>query len=238
MIVNKKKAVWITGASSGIGKALSIEFARNGLLVLGTARRIDLLEQVKVELDEFVNNFVAVQLDISDYTSVDQFYKNVFQNYWVDCLINNAGITSFKPALDDSIEEVRRIVEVNLLGSIYSIKSVLPEMIERKSGTIINILSVVTQKVFTASSAYSASKSGLHAYAKVLREEVRDKNIRVINVLPGATATPIWHTAVLQKYSERMMSADKIAELIYKFYSEKSNLVSEEVVIRPIKGDL
>lgn len=235
---SKKNAVWITGASSGIGKALSIEFAKNGLFVLGTARRIDLLEQVKKELGKFVNNFEAFQLDISDYTSVDQFYKNVFKNYLIDCLINNAGITSFKPALDDSIEEVKKIVEVNLLGSIYSIKSVLPEMIERKSGTIINILSVVTQKVFTASSAYSASKSGLHAYAKVLREEMRDKNIQVINVLPGATATSIWHPAILQKYSERMMGADKIAELIYKLYSEKSNLVPEEVVIRPIKGDL
>ena len=73
---------------------------------------------------------------------------------------------------------------------------------------------------------------------KYSREEVRDKNIRVINVSPGATATSIWQEGVLQKYSERMMSAEAIAELIYQVYSEKSNLVSEELVLRPIKGDL
>lgn len=236
--MEKKKAVWITGASSGIGKALALKFAKNGIHVLGIARRIDLLNEIKKELGEFAAFFVCHRLDVSDFSLVNEFYQKISSEYNVECLINNAGTTSFKNAIDNSIQEIEEIIQVNLLGSIYSIKTVLPEMLERKSGTIINILSVVTQKIFTASSAYSASKSGLHAYTKVLREEVRDKNIRVINVSPGATATSIWPEGVLQKYSERMMSAEAIAELIYQVYSEKSNLVSEELVLRPIKGDL
>lgn len=232
------KAIWITGASSGIGKAITFEFAKNGLLIIGTARRIDLLTELKRELAEFDTYFEAFQLDVSNHVLVDNFYKIVSQNYQIDCLINNAGITSFKDVTDNSFEEIRNIIEVNLLGSIYAIKSVLPEMLDRKSGTIINILSAVTQKIYTASSAYSASKSGLQAYAQVLREEVRDKNIRVINISPGATATPIWSQGVLQKYSDRMMNTDSIAKLIYQLYSEKSNLVTEEVLVRPIKGDL
>jgi NADP-dependent 3-hydroxy acid dehydrogenase YdfG len=237
-VAQKKKAVWITGASSGIGKALSIEFAKNGLLVLGTARRSDLLQEIKNELDSQADNLEPYQLDISNPKSIQEFYKNISSTYEIDCLINNAGTTSFKNALDNSIEEIQNIINANLLGSIYSIKTILPEMIERKSGTIINILSVVTQKVFTASSIYSAAKSGLLAYSKVLREELRDKNIRIINISPGATATPIWPSGILNKDSERMINPQSIAQLVFNLYSEKSNLVTEEVVIRPITGDL
>lgn len=235
---DKKNSVWITGASSGIGRALSIEFAKNGFLVLGTARRKDLLDELKSSLGEFRDNFEGHQLDLSNFKSLNEFYNKISSNYQIDCLINNAGTTSFKNAIDNSLEEIENIIQVNLLGSIFAIKSVLPEMIERKSGTIINILSVVTRKIFIASSAYSASKSGLYAYTNVLREEVRDKNIRVINVLPGATATAIWPDGALKKYSDRMMSVNDIANLIFRVYSEKSNLVSEELVLRPIKGDL
>ncbi len=236
--MNKNKIVWITGASSGIGKSIAIKFAQNGIRVAAAARRLDLLEKIKNELGDKAEFFIPVQLDISNYDDVERFYKNISGDYTVDCLINNAGTTSFKEGIQNSIEEIQNIISVNLLGSIYAIKSVLPDMSDRKSGTIINILSVVTQKIFTASSAYSASKSGLHAYAKVLREEVRDKNIRVINVSPGATATSIWPEGVLKKYSERMMNTDSLAEIVLNIYNEKSNLVSEELVVRPIKGDL
>ncbi len=236
--MNKNKIVWITGASSGIGKSIAIKFAQNGIRVAAAARRLDLLEKIKNELGDKAEFFIPVQLDISNYDDVERFYKNISGDYTVDCLINNAGTTSFKEGIQNSIEEIQNIISVNLLGSIYAIKSVLPDMSDRKSGTIINILSVVTQKIFTASSAYSASKSGLHAYAKVLREEVRDKNIRVINVSPGATATSIWPEGVLKKYSDRMMNTDNLAEIVLNIYNEKSNLVSEELVVRPIKGDL
>lgn len=236
--MGKKNAVWITGASSGIGKALTLKFARNGVNVLGTARRIDLLNEIKYELAEETKFLECHKLDVSDLNSVNEFYQKISADYQIDCLINNAGTTSFKNAIDNSIQEIEEIIQVNLLGPIYSIKVILPDMMERKSGTIINILSVVTQKIFTASSAYSASKSGLHAYAKVLREEVRDQNIRVINVSPGATTTSIWPEGIRNKYSEKMMDPEAIAELIYLVYSEKSNLVSEELVLRPTTGDL
>jgi len=236
--MERRKAVWITGASSGIGKALSARFANGGFTVLGTARRIDLLGKIREELGGSAKYFEAHSVDVSDFNSVDDFYQKISPDYEIECLINNAGTTSFKRGIDNSIGEIEDIIRVNLLGAIYSIKSVLPGMLERRSGTIINILSVVTEKIFTSSSAYSASKSGLQAYANVLREEVRDKNIRVINVYPGATATSIWPDETLQKHSGRMMKPDSIAEMIFRAYSEKSNLVAEELILRPIKGDL
>ncbi len=234
----KKKIVWITGASSGIGKALATEFVKNGINVVGTARRIDLLEKIKQELDGSPGFFEPYKLDITEPDFIDGFYAKISENFFVECLINNAGTTSFKQAVENSFEEIREIIEVNLLGSIYAIKKVLPRMIENQTGTIINILSAVTQKIFIESSAYSASKSGLHAYAKVLREELRDKNIRVINISPGATITGIWHPKVLGKYANRMMRTEGIANMIYRVYSENSNLVAEEIVLRPLTGDL
>jgi short-subunit dehydrogenase len=234
----KPKAIWITGASSGIGKALAIEFAKKGKIVLGTARRIKLLNEIKAELGKYAINFHPYKLDIKDCKEIEKFSKKIFTKYEPECLINNAGITSFNLAEEDTTEMVREIIEVNLLGSIYAIRSVLPEMQKNKSGTIINILSSATQKIFIRSSIYSASKSGLMAYTKVLREELRKDNVRVINISPGATDTEIWPEHVTTKNSDRMMKPESIASLIYKLFSEKGNIVPEEIVLRPITGDL
>jgi NADP-dependent 3-hydroxy acid dehydrogenase YdfG len=233
-----RKAVWITGASSGIGKELALEFVRNGEIVFATARKIGAIESSKKDLGEKSDNLIAAVFDVTDKNAVKEFYKSIAEKYSVSCLINNAGITSFKKVEQDTIEEIEKIIATNLFGSIYAIKTVLPEMIANNSGTIINLLSIVTKKIFTGSSAYSASKAGLMAYTNSLREEVRKNNIRVINVSPGPTQTPIWPNSSLEKYSYRMMSPAEVAKLVYHIYKLKSNLVVEDISIRPIQGDL
>jgi len=237
-MADKKNVVWITGASSGIGKALAVEFARNNIFVIGTARRLELLNEIKKELADYGKNFEPHQLDITDKAAIGLFHKNILSDYNVGCLINNAGITSFKLAQENSINEIDDIINTNLLGSIYTIKSVLPKMIEQGGGTIINILSIVTKKVFTHSSAYAASKNGLMAYTNVLREEVRKHKIKVINIIPGATETPMWSQETRKENSERMMSTGDIARLLVWVYLQKENMISEEIVVRPIEGDL
>ncbi|MCX7797340.1 MAG: SDR family NAD(P)-dependent oxidoreductase [Melioribacter sp.] len=235
---NLEKAIWITGASSGIGKELTIEFARNGETVIATSRRPNLINLYRDELGEKKSFIIPVELDITNYGAIDKFFDAYSKEFFIYTLINNAGITSFKSSLEDSFDEIKEIIEVNLLGAIYAIKKALPRMIENKMGTIINILSVVTKKIFLNSSAYSASKAGLLAYSNVLREELRGNNIRILNVIPGATKTPIWHSSVLEKHSYRMMAPEEVAKLVYHLHSIKSNLVSEEIIIRPIEGDL
>lgn len=232
------KVIWITGASSGIGKEIALEFARNGEHVLATSRSIISMTSIEKVLGDKSKNFIPYQLDITNLNQIQKFYDAVSAKHKIVCLINNAGLTSFKKVDQDTIDEIEKIISTNLLGSIYSIKTVLPQMINSNSGTIINLLSVVTQKIFNNSSAYSASKSGLLAYTKVLREEVRGNNIRVINVSPGATQTPIWPNSALEKYSYRMMSPKDLAKLIYQLYTLKGNLVTEEVIIRPLQGDI
>lgn len=238
-VKDKKAAIWITGASSGIGKAAAKEFARVGSNVIVSARRTTELERLNNELasEKLIVNMYPC--NVASYSNVDQTYKKIVNDgFSIDCLVNNAGISSFKKAEDNSINEIDDIIHTNLMGSIYCIKAVLPKMIENRGGTIINISSVVTKKVFTNSTAYAASKFGLKGYSDSLREEVRKYNIRVIDIIPGATVTSMWSCDVRKENSERMMTPEEIANVIVWSYLQRGNLVSEEIVLRPMQGDL
>lgn len=234
-----KKIVWITGASSGIGRAAAIEFSNNGFHVFASSRKLANLESLKNEIDAKNDLIEIFECDVSSSTDVEKCVKIIFEKTnRIDCLINNAGITSFKSAAQNSVNEIDEIISTNLLGSIYSVKSVLPKMIEQKEGLIINILSVVVKKTFQYSSVYAASKSGLLAYSNVLREENRKHGIRVVNVIPGATDTPIWSDEKRKEFSNRMMKPENIAKILVDVATEKNNIVQEEIVLRPIEGDL
>ncbi len=226
--------VWITGASSGIGLALTNILLENGFNVFGTARR-----EIKLPAEKGKGTFLSFTSDIANIPDVESAINYLSANGgYVQTLVNNAGITSFTPAEKDSMQLITDIINTNLLGSIIAIKAVLPDMIAKRDGAIINILSTVTHKVYTYSSAYSASKSGLLAYTDVLREEIREHNIKVINVVPGPTATPIWSERVLNQNSDKMMKAEDVAKIILQLLQNNSTSVPEEIRLKPISGDL
>ncbi len=237
-MAENKNGIWITGASSGIGKDAAKEFARIGCKVFVSARRSTELERINKELQKEKLSVEIYPCNVASSANVDQTVKKITSENKIDCLVNNAGITSFKPAEENSINEIDDIINTNLLGAIYSIKNILPHLIENGGGTIINVNSIVTQKFFTNSSAYAASKMGLLGYSKVLREEVRKYNIRLIDIIPGTTETPMWSADIRKKHSERMMNSEDIARVIVWAYLQKNNIVSEEIVLRPIQGDL
>jgi 3-oxoacyl-[acyl-carrier protein] reductase len=230
--------IWITGGSSGIGKAAAKEFARTGSRVSVSARRTRELEILNDELDKEKLSADIFPCNIASSANVDQTIKKILAIQPVDCLINNAGITSFKAAEDNSVHEINDIINTNLLGSIYTIRLLLPHFIKQGKGTIINILSSAAKKIFTNSSAYTASKMGLLGYTNVLREEVRKYNIRIINILPGATETPMWSAEVRKNSSERMMTPEEVARLLVWVYLQEGNMVPEEITIKPVEGDL
>ncbi len=235
--MDKERAgIWITGASSGIGKATVKEFVSVGCNVFASARRDNKLNRL-IENDS-ESQIGIYPCNVASRTNVDQTFKKISTEYKINCLINNAGITSFKSVEENSVKEIDEVINTNLLGSIYTIKAVLPHFIRNGEGTIINVLSVVTEKTFTNSSVYSASKMGLLGYARVLREEVRKYNIRVINVIPGATETPIWTREMRDENSERMMNPESIARLMVSAFLQSDNLVVEDIVVRPLQGDL
>ncbi len=236
MMDKSKSGIWITGASSGIGWAAAKEFSSVGCNVFASARRVNELEKLAEEIG---NSQVGVYpCNVASQANVNQTFKKISADYKIDCLINNAGVTSFKLAEDNSIKEINEIINSNLLGSIYTIKAVLPQMKKNGKGTIINILSFAIEKTFLNSSAYTASKMGLLGYSRVLREEVRDYNIRVMNIIPGATETPMWSREVREKEGSRMMNAESIARIMVSSFLHKDNVVTEEIVVRPVGGDI
>jgi len=232
--MHPKNAVWITGASSGIGKATAKLLAQEGFFVIASARREELLQKLFGKK----KNVLTLPLDISDFNAISEIFQKIDKEFFIDCLINNAGVTTFKSFAETSWTETEKIIRTNLLGTMAITKTVLPRMISKRKGKIINILSVASEKIFENSSVYSASKSGLKAFAQVIREELRTSGIKVINIYPGATATPIWPEDILQKFAGQMLPEEKIAEIILRICKDNSDLVEEEIVLRHIAGDL
>lgn len=238
MTGNKSGIIWITGASSGIGREAAIEFVKEGFRVAVSARRKHLLEQINKSIPSECIPAGIYECDISSYKNVAGTVSRISESGEIGCLINNAGATVFKYAEDTSAEETDRIIATNLSGAIYAIKSVLPQMIERKQGTIINVLSVAAEQVLKGSSSYAASKAGLLAYTNVLREEVRKYNIKVINILPGATITPMWPAEITAGREDVMMHPGEIARLMVSLYLQNNRLITEHIRVKPIVGDL
>jgi NADP-dependent 3-hydroxy acid dehydrogenase YdfG len=234
-----RPVVWITGASSGIGIETAKQFAQLGCKVCVSARRKKYLDVLVKEIIGFGGHAYSFPFDITNPAEIQKVSKQITKQYGrVDVLINNAGITSFKPISETSIKEIDVILKTNLLGHIACAKSVLPSMIKQKSGSIFNIISMVAQKTYENSGAYTASKSGMLGFGKVLREEMRNHNIKVINIIPGATNTEIWNKKIREKYSDRMMKAKSVAEAILSVYQMPDDVVVDEMVVRPITGDL
>lgn len=235
----KPPIVWITGASSGIGKHLAIQFSLIGCKVILSSRNVSKLKSTVKIITKYGGIATIVPMDIIKQKDIDHAYKYIRSKIGnIDVLINNAGITSFRNFSTTSMNEFKNIINVNLIGTFACIKRVLPNMIKHKNGWIINILSVVTKKVFKNSAAYTAAKSGLDGMLKVLREEVRKYNIKVVSIYPGATATPIWGRK-LKTFKAQMMDPESVAKMIVDMYRlTPEGTMIEEFIIRPVSGDL
>jgi len=231
--------VWVTGASRGIGRELARQFASLGCKTILTARHARQLRALQKEIVSLGGEAYAYRCDLADKKSVSGVVRRIIKTAGpVDILINNAGLTVFKSFSETSLEEFERLVAVNLQGAIYAIKAVLPQMQKRKQGWIINIISTAALKVFVDSSAYSMTKAGLRALGNVLREEIRPYNIKVTNVYPGSTDTAMWGREQRRKYRSRMMSPKSVAEVVLALYHMPPDVVIEEIVLRPIEGDI
>lgn len=233
------RVVWITGASTGIGFELAKVFAKSGYTIVATARRKSRLVSLVSEIRFAGHEAYAFVCDVRSERSIISTKKKILEKCGtIDILINNASITTFKSFIDTKPPEFDDILETNLRGSYLTTRTVLPIFMKKKRGHIINILSVAAQTVFTNSSAYSASKAGMLALFNVLRAEVRKYNIKITNIMPGATDTPMWSPASRQKYASRMMTPRDIADITINIANQPKKVVIEDIVIKPIKGDL
>jgi len=231
--------VWITGASSGIGRALAETFARNGDTVIATARQESKLAELQATMNDAKGQCLTWQCDVLEGAQVRMLASRILSDFRrIDILINNAGVTYFKDFLSTSSEEFNEVVDTNLKGVFHTTQAVVASMIERGSGIILNVVSYAAKATYTQSAAYSASKAGVEALMDVLRAEMRDKGIKVMNVFPGAVLTPIWHPRHREKYADRMMKPDELAEFIYTLTRQPQSMMIEDIIVRPQAGDL
>lgn len=190
------KTVWVTGASSGIGEAISIEMAQSGAKLILSSRNREKLEVFKNSLPNSQNH-VVLPIDVSNATAVQEVVSaNKALLETVDILVNNAGISQRAYTWEASHESERHIMETNYFGPIVLAKAVLPGMMKRNFGHIINMSSVVGKIGFPLRSSYAASKHALHGYFDTLRAELVGKNIHVMVVCPGRIKTNISLNAV------------------------------------------
>ncbi|RFU62307.1 SDR family oxidoreductase [Peribacillus saganii] len=193
----KGKCVTITGASGGIGKEIAEKAAARGARVVLLARSIDKLEAIKMELNaKYGNSALAYQLDVSDSDKIQSVFEEIFAAVGkIDILVNNAGFGLFSHAHEAELQVTKAMFEVNVLGLIACTQMVLPSMIARKSGHIINIASQAGKIATPKSSIYSATKFAVLGYSNSLRMELSEHNVFVTTVNPGPIETNFFNIA-------------------------------------------
>lgn len=215
--VIKGKVAFVTGAGRGIGKAVAIELAKEGVHVGLLARTEDALKEVAKEVEAYGVKVAYAAVDVSSLEQVEQAIAKLTQEVGTaDILINNAGIGTFAKLHEMDPALWKQIIDVNLMGTYYVTRAVLPQLIEKNCGDIINISSTNGLNGAAGSSAYSASKFGVIGLTESLAQEVRRNNIRVTALAPSTIATDLALESSLipDGKSEQYMHPEDFAEYI------------------------
>jgi 3-hydroxybutyrate dehydrogenase len=231
--------VWVTGASRGIGAAIARAFAAIGAHVVLSGRNVSQLDRNTQRIRLLGQKASFLKCDVTSEASVTRAYKSIVKQYQVvDVLVNNAGFTCFRSFEKTAVRDFDTVLATNLRGTFLCTKSVLPAMVKRRAGVIINIVSVAATTTFENSSAYAAAKAGMLAMSRGLRSEVRKKGVRVMDILPGAVETEMWHKAIRKKYHQKMMQPEDVADVVVSAFRQPQRALAEEIIIRPLEGDL
>ncbi|ALC92305.1 3-ketoacyl-ACP reductase [Bacillus sp. FJAT-18017] len=216
MISLKGKNAIITGAGRGIGRAIAMELAKEGVNVGLIGLSMSNLEKVSTELDQYDVNVSAASANVTDPEAVTHAVEHIKADLGhIDILINNAGIGKFGGFLEMEPDEWENIIKVNLMGVYNVTRAVLPGMVERKTGDIVNISSTAGQKGAPVTSAYSASKFAVLGLTESLALEVRKHNIRVTALTPSTVVTDLAvETNLISGDPERVMHPEDLAEYL------------------------
>jgi short-subunit dehydrogenase len=233
----KAKVVIITGASSGIGWATAKEFLKQGSQVVLAARSIEFID--KNEIRQYQSNYLLVPTDVSKEIEAKNLIEKTIKAFGkIDVLINNAGVSMRALFQDVELEVMHKLMDVNFWGSVYCTKYAMPYIVEAK-GSVVAVSSIAGFKGLPARIGYTASKYALHGFIDVLRNENLKKNVHVLLIAPGFTASNIRSSALLKdgrvqgdspRKEEKMMSAEKVAEHIYKGVLHRKR----QVILTPV----
>ncbi len=238
--MSNKPLVWIVGGSGGIGFACAEALAAEGYAIAISGRNLRTLNEAAVRLTANGVEVFHVVCDISIEEQVKAGYKSIVNHFGhaPDVLINSAGISPWSTFTETSTAEFDEVLAINTKGMFLTSREVLADMYARGSGAIVQMLSVASIKGYKNGAAYVASKFAALGFTNALREEAREHGVRVIAVFPGATETELWSEHQRVKYHERMMQPEDISQEIIAALKAPSRALVEEIVIRPIHGDL
>jgi short-subunit dehydrogenase len=186
----------ITGASSGIGRATGLLFARDGARLVLAGRRAEPLEAAAAACRQSGTEALAVPTDVSKSDECQALIAAATSQFGkVDILVNNAGFAIFDPIAEAAKSDLERMMQTNYFGMVYCTQAVLPQMLERGEGSIVNVASIAGIMGFAGMGGYSASKFAIVGFTEALRDEVLDRGIAVSLVCPGTTKTDFFVTA-------------------------------------------
>ena len=227
----------ITGASSGVGKSLAIQLSDAGYKVVLAARSEDKLNVIAEEIQKMGGNCLVIPTDVSQPEQINNLKDRTLEYGDVFVVINNAGLGKFCKIEDVTLEDWNRQLDVNLRATFLVSQAFIPGMKRRKKGTLVFMNSVAGKKGYPYSAAYVASKYGMRGLADSLREELREDNIKVISIHPGAVDTPFWDGAGVNFPREEMLDTNTLAQSIVHAIQSPGNFTIEELVVRRTAGD-
>ncbi len=251
-LVLKDKVALITGSSGGIGKAMSIKFAREGAKIiiadLKEKEGIEIAEDIKKEGSEAI----FIKSDLSDYDSIRSLVEKSNEHFGgIDILVNNAGISGYMgPIIETPVDEIETIFKVNLISLFLLAKLVVPGMMARQNGRIINISSIAYKINTPNSASYNVSKAGVNTFTKTLSKEIASKGITVNAIAPGLVLTDRIIKSRLPGMAEKqgvsidemmkiltkdtdsgkLSTEEDIAEMALFFASDKSKNITGEII--------
>lgn len=235
-----KKVVLITGGTRGIGKAIATKFAKNGYnLILNYVSDRTNLEDLKNEFKEYNVEILFIKTDVSKFEECEKMTKQAIEKFGkIDVLINNAGITKDNLLLRMTSEDFEKVIDINLKGTFNVTKSVVPYMMKKRTGKIVNISSVVGVSGNAGQCNYASSKAGIIGFTKSIAKELASRNILANCIAPGFINTDM--TSVLSDsikeniYSQiplrRMGSSEEIASSVYFLAGEENTYITGQVL--------
>ncbi len=231
-----KTVVLVTGSSRGIGKAIALKFAREGAAVVLTSRHEKDIKKVAAEIvEEGGYNPLTIEADLKKDSDIRKLVKEILDQWGrIDVLVNNAGIGYLRPFLDLKVEEFQEMLDLNVRAVFALTQQVIPGMMERKTGTIINIASLAGKNGFKSGTGYGASKWALRGFANSLMLEVREHDIRVVTIFPGSVQTEFGRgDSASSTASKNKMQPGDIAEAAFTAFVMPTRTMVSEIDMRP-----
>ncbi|WP_299119495.1 SDR family NAD(P)-dependent oxidoreductase [uncultured Tenacibaculum sp.] len=237
-----KLTALITGATSGIGKATAEIFAKNNIRLVLCGRRKNRLDEIQKQLSNYTE-VATLNFDVKDRNEVQKAINNLPQDFrQIDILINNAGNAHGLSAIQDgNIDDWDAMIDINVKGLLYVTKAIVPQMIERNSGFIVNIGSIAGKEVYPNGNVYCASKHAVNAINKSMRIDLNKHNIRVSGIHPGAVETEFSDVRfkgdkekaknVYKGYNA--LQAEDIADIIHFIVTRPYHVNIEDLVVYP-----